>query len=143
MSAAAKLLDRLNRVKQTRPSQWMAACPCCESRRGRPLSVRESSDGRVLVHAFCGCETEDVLARVGLELGDLFDQPLTHAIKPVGPRVAAIDVLTALSHETTVLAEIAQTMLQKAQLDEETWNRLATAARRIGNACDYVNERAK
>ena len=143
MSAAVQILERLERVKQTRPGQWMAACPCCESRKGRPLSVRETNDGRVLVHAFCGCDTEDVLRRVGLALGDLFDQPMVPSVQPVGPRIAAADVLSALSHETTVLAEIASTMLDKAQLDKPTWDRLATAARRIGNANDYVNERAK
>ena len=44
MSAAAKLLDRLDRPRQTRPGAWVAGCPCCQSKRGRPVSVRETED---------------------------------------------------------------------------------------------------
>jgi hypothetical protein len=36
---AATVLDRLHRVKPTKPGQWMAGCPCCASRKGRPLAV--------------------------------------------------------------------------------------------------------
>jgi hypothetical protein len=56
--------------------RYMAGCPCCDSRRGRPVSLRVTDNGRVLVHAFCGHETEDVLAALGLTLADLFDKPL-------------------------------------------------------------------
>lgn len=79
MTAAARILDRLQRVKQSRPNSWMSACPCCESRKGRPLAITEAQDGRVLLHAFCGRETGAVLHRIGLEIGDLFDRPIEHA----------------------------------------------------------------
>ena len=82
MSAASKVLDRLERPKQTRPGSWLAACPCCESWRGRPISVREIDD-RVLIYAFCGCATQDVLGAIGLTLGDLYDAPLVQYLPPV------------------------------------------------------------
>lgn len=142
MSASAKLLDRLSRVRQSRPGSWMAACPCCESRKGRPLAITEKDDGRVLLHAFCGCSTEDVLGRLGLEIADLFDKPLVH-VPPTAARVPAGDVLTSLSHEATTLAVIASDMLDGRPIDEPTWARLSTAVARVTNAADYINERAK
>lgn len=143
MSATARILDRLTRVKQSRQGAWMSACPCCESRKGRPLAITEKDDGRVLLHAFCGCSTEDVLGRLGLEIGDLFDRPLNISMPPAHARIAAGEVMTALSHEVTVLGVIAASMLDQRAISEETWDRLATAAVRIGNASDYINERAK
>lgn len=81
MSAAARLLDRLGRPKPTGPGRWIAACPCCQSKRGRPLSLRELDGGRVLIHALCGCLTSDVLGALGLTLFDLFEKPIGHHIK--------------------------------------------------------------
>jgi hypothetical protein len=134
------VLDRLARVKQTKPNHWMAACPCCESRRGRPLSVSEAVDGRTLIHAFCGCPTENVLGRIGLELADLFDQPTKPAIKPVHFKLNSTEVLQALSTEATVLAVIASDFLEKREVD---WDRLARCAAIITGAATYINERAK
>jgi hypothetical protein len=139
MSAAHQILDRLQRVKQSRPGQWMSACPCCESRKGRPLAVTESSDGRVLMHAFCGCTTESVLSRIGLELKDLFDQPLG-SVAPVAARVPARDVLAALSTEASVIGIIGADMLDGRQINESDWQRLASAVSRVGNAIDYIEK---
>jgi hypothetical protein len=140
---ASVLLSRLVRVKQSRPGSWMSACPCCESRKGRPLAVTEKDDGRVLIHAFCGCTTEDVLGRLGLSVTDLFAEPLTHHAAPAAVRVPAGDVLASLTHEATMLAILANDIQTNQDVTDDTWERLATCAQRIGNAADYLNERAK
>ena len=59
--------------KQTRVSggQTMAQCPAHEDR-NPSLSVRESSDGTVLLYCFAGCENVDVVAALGLRMNDLF-----------------------------------------------------------------------
>lgn len=69
---ARRLVARLSRVKPVGPDKWAAACPLCESRSGRPISIRALPDGRVLVHPFCCCDTGDVLRAVGLKLSDLY-----------------------------------------------------------------------
>jgi len=140
MSAADQVLSRLHRVKQSRPGQWMSACPCCESRKGRPLAITETNDGRVLMYAFCGCSTEDVLGRIGLTINDLFNEPLTH-VQPDQPRVPAMDLLNALSMEASVLAVIASDIKDHAVVSDEDWDRLATCAQRIATVRDYINER--
>lgn len=139
-STASVLLDRLQRAKAVRPGQWMTACPCCESKKGRPLSVTEKDDGRVLVHAFCGCSTEDVLGRLGLTVSDLFPAPVNQHVAPSVPRVPAGDVLAALSEEATTLVLIANDLTEGRDVD---WSRLATCAQRIAHARDYINERNK
>jgi hypothetical protein len=140
MTAAAKLLDRLTRVKATRQGQWMAACPCCESKEGRPLAVKESDDGRVLLFAFCGCTTAQVLQRLGLTINDLFEKPVTYHAAPSRQRVAPADVLNALADEVAVVSIALADIDSGKPIDKA---RLTTALRRIGNARTYINERVK
>jgi hypothetical protein len=138
MSALDTVLDRLTRVKRTKPGNWKSACPCCESRKGQPLTISEGSDGRVLIHAFCGCSTEDVLGRLGLTITDLFDRPLATHLAPSATRVPAGELLKTLSAEVSELAVIAADFLERRTISEPQWARLADAARRIGHAADYV-----
>ena len=79
---ASKLLDRLSGVKQTAPGRWIARCPAHEDK-SPSLSIRESDDGRVLIHDFGGCDTEDVLTAVGMQFSDLFTKPLEQHLPPV------------------------------------------------------------
>jgi hypothetical protein len=132
--SAARILDRLDRPKATGPGRWLAGCPCCQSRRGRPISVREI-DERVLLHPFCGCTVESVLGALGLQLADLFDRPLGHHVAPSKARIPARDLLEAIGHETNVAVSLLEQCLDGRQsLDAKGWERLATAARRIGAA---------
>jgi hypothetical protein len=136
MSAAARILDRLERVKQTAPGRWLAQCPAHEDR-SPSLSIRELDDGRVLLHDFGGCEVGDVLAAVGLELRDLFEKPLGN-LPMSHSRIPARDLLEIISEETTVVAFIAAYILERRPISESDWKRLAQAAGRIGKARDHA-----
>jgi hypothetical protein len=139
VSAAAKLLDRLDRPRQTRPGSWAAGCPCCQSKRGRPLSVRELDDGRILLHAFCGCDTGAVLGALGLTLGDLFPKPLPqYSYAPTHSRIPAADRLAAIDHEVIVAGLILNDVLAAGSVAEAQRARLFQAAARIGLARDHV-----
>lgn len=52
---------------------WATKCPGHDDRRDS-LSIGEGTDGRVLLHCFAGCEPEDIVAAVGLTMGDLFPE---------------------------------------------------------------------
>jgi hypothetical protein len=136
---AVRIIDRLDRPKQTRPGCWVAGCPCCQSRRGRPVSVRVLEDERILLHAFCGCGTDAVLAALGLTLGDLFPERLPgHNYPQPHSRIPVRDLLEAIDHEITVAAIIlADARLARAVTDEQ-WQRVAQAAARIGAARDHA-----
>jgi hypothetical protein len=104
VSPAQKLLDRLERVKQTGPGRWIAACPAHQDR-SPSLSIRETSDGLVLLHDFGGCPTSDVLGAIGLCLSDLFENPLV-PVRSSHSRIPACDILLLLDHETLVVVLI-------------------------------------
>lgn len=61
----------------------MAKCPAHDDK-SPSLSVRETEDGRVLIHCHAGCGASDVLAAIGLTLADLFPEARGHyfAAKP-------------------------------------------------------------
>lgn len=137
MSAAEKLLQRLERVRQTGAHQWLARCPAHPDQ-SPSLSIAER-DGRVLVHCFAGCAVDDVLAAVGLSLGDLFDKPLDHHCPPLSRhewqrQTQAREALSALSHEVRVVHDLADQMHAGFALDPADRERLELAKRRIGNA---------
>jgi hypothetical protein len=137
MSAVAKLLDRLERVRQSGPGRWLASCPV-HADRSPSLSIRELDDGRLLLHDFGGCETGDILAAVGLQLSDLFEKPLSHNLSASRSRIPARDLLEILSEEISVAALIAADLLSRRSISELDWQRLARAAARIGKARDHV-----
>lgn len=134
MSALTRVLDRLDRPKQVRAGNWITGCPCCHSKHGRPISVRETDDGRVLVHAFCGCGTPDLLAAIGLTLGDLFDKPLDSInLPPVRGGISAREILELVSHEAMVAALLTSDARGRP-LTREEQIRLEQAAARLCKA---------
>jgi hypothetical protein len=136
MSAAQRLLDRLERVKQTGPGRWVARCPAHEDR-SPSLSIRELGDGRVLVHDFGGCETRDVLAAVGSTLAELYEAPLGQHFPPSHSGVSAHDRLEVICHEVLVAALIVDDIVRAGTVDAEQRARLTQAAARIGKARNH------
>lgn len=141
MSAANRLLDRLHNVKTLRAGNYAAGCPCCQSKRGRPISVREIDDGRVLVYAFCGCELEAILGALGLALADLFDKPLDHHKSPVNTRIAARDILQAIDHEALSAVMVLDEIRAQRRVTSDQVERLTQAAAAIGRAMDAAHGR--
>jgi hypothetical protein len=64
------ILVRLQSVRRNRGG-WMACCPA-HADKNPSLSVRQA-DGKVLIHCHAGCPTVAVLAALGIEARDLFD----------------------------------------------------------------------
>ncbi len=142
MSAAAKILDRLELVRQTGPDRWMARCPAHPDKTPS-LSIREVDGGRVLIYDFWGCEVGDILAAVGFTLADLFERPLTGnglagGYAPSNSKIPARELLEIISEETSVIAIVAADMLQNRMISEPDWGRLAQAVARIGRARDHA-----
>jgi hypothetical protein len=134
--SAATLLDRLERVKQAGPGRWIACCPAHKDRTPS-LSIRELDDGRVLLHDFGGCDIENVLASLGLTVGDLFAKPLGE-FRPSQSAIPARDLLVLLDHEITVAVIILDEIVTRRAVNECQLQRLMTASVRIGKARDIA-----
>ena len=132
------LLSRLDRVRETGPGRWRACCPAHEGR-SQSLAIRETGDGTTLLHCFAGCPIVEVLARVGLELRDLFPAGLAdrRPLRP-GERWIPKDVLACCAHEALTVLCAAETLRAGHPLGQEGIDRLALAAGRLRAAAREV-----
>jgi hypothetical protein len=140
VSVAARILDRLERVKQTGPRRWVARCPAHDDR-SPSLSICELDDGRVLLHDFGGCGIDGVLAALGLGVSDLFEKSLagSQEFQATHSRVPARDLLVILDHELTVAVFILDEIVRRRTVNESQVQRLIKAANRVGRARDEAN----
>ncbi len=131
--AIDSLLSDLDGVRETGHKKYVARCPAHEDR-SPSLAIKDCGDGRVLIHCFAGCETEDVLSAVGLTFADLMPERINgqHSFKP--RRIDARQVLATLDHEALVVAIVGADFLDHRAIDEDTWNRLGVAVCRINTA---------
>lgn len=127
------LISRLDGVKETGNGKYLASCPAHDDK-SPSLSIRETDDGRVLLHCFAGCQTEDVLAAVGLTFADVMPERIgtEHSYKPLRSRFDARQVLECISHELMVVSILAERYAKVA--NDEDDKRLMLAASRINTA---------
>ena len=127
-----RLLELLEGVKETGPGRYIARCPAHDDR-SPSLAIRDGDDGRVLIHCFAGCETEDVLSAIGMTFSDIMPEGVgaEHSYKPVRNRISPRDALATLNHESLVVAIIGADFLEHKEIDEDTWDRLGAAVQRI------------
>jgi hypothetical protein len=64
------VLDRLNVVSRN-DEKAMCFCPAHDDRNNPSLSVK-ADNGRLLLHCFAGCQPEDIVSEIDLEMKDLF-----------------------------------------------------------------------
>jgi hypothetical protein len=133
------LLSRLDGVKPTGPDSWKAKCPAHPDK-SPSLTVRALADGRILIHDFAGCSAVDVVGAVGLEMTDLFPEPLT---KEFMPRTRApfspMDALTCLVAESSIIAIAASDIVAGKPLTDHDLERVATATGRIATALEVCH----
>ena len=138
---AAELIERLDGVKQTAPDRWLARCPAHEDR-SPSLSIREASDGTILLHCFAGCGAADVVQAVGLELRDLFPRDDRHtATNRKGTRFRwnYRELLEVLADETRIIRLAAGDISRGRLLNTDDLARVEKAAQRIEQIAGVIH----
>ena len=130
--SAEILLSKLDKVKRTGAGRWVACCPA-HADKGPSLSIRETDDGRALVHCFAGCSAVDILAAVDMDIADLFP-PRQHHGKPERRPFPAVDVLRCIAFETLVVSAAAAALMAGEPFGPAERERLILAAGRIQSA---------
>lgn len=130
------VLSRLERVRKA-GAGWSARCPAHEDRTAS-LSVAVGNDGRILIHDFAGCSTHDVLAAIGLTVGDLFPRRLADAtpearreLQGLALRSQVKACANVLDHEAAVVLIAAGDLDRGRLLTDADHARLALAVDRI------------
>lgn len=139
MSAAA-LLDRLDCVRLTGPSKWLALCPAHRDR-NPSLSIRETDGGVVLVKCWTGCSAAEIVGAVGLDLSALFPpRESTGKALPRSerPRLGSRDLLELIGHPVTVVWLAACDMGAGKVLGEADREVVKHAAAKLARVVDEV-----
>ena len=132
------LLSRLAKVRKMGADRWMACCPA-HADKSPSLSIRELSDGRILLHCWTGCSAESILDSIGLTFDDLFPERLPEVAYPrLQPTFSAREVLVAMQPELLTVALIGRQMADGIPNAEQTPQALITADSRIASAHAYA-----
>lgn len=138
MNALNTLLSRLDKVQSTGADRWKACCPAHDDK-SPSLAIRDA-DGRLLLHCFGGCSTEDVLSAVGLTFADLMPERVLDHHKPKERRpFSAADVLKIIQFETRLVYLCALDLRKGKPLTESENTRLRLAAQRLNHAVEAAN----
>ena len=134
--SAELLLSHLSKVRKMGPDRWMACCPA-HNDKSPSLSIRECSDGRVLLHCWTGCGANEILESVGLTFDALFPENLTdHAPRERQP-FSHREAMAGLVPEVMFVAAASSDML-KQPLKKSDHDRLIIAVSRLAAAASYV-----
>lgn len=121
-----KVLGRLDKVKPAGTGKWKACCPA-HADRDPSLSIRETDDGKVLLHCWAGCDAESITAAIGLTIRDLFPTGDKQE-KRRGPSKAA------MRFEGMVISVAVEQLRQGKTLSDADRERYELAKRRLGVA---------
>jgi hypothetical protein len=73
-----EFLAKLDHVQRAGDNKYTAACPAHDDRSHDSLSICASDTGGILLHCFADCPVEAVVAKLRLEMRDLFEAPHSH-----------------------------------------------------------------
>lgn len=126
-----EFIKRLNKVKR-HGTAYVACCPAHDDR-SPSMSVKEGTDGRILVHCFAGCSHDDIVSAMGLEQKDLFaDSRLTSNGRAAYARQKRQDELRGtLAHESLILSMVRHKLEKGEALTPEDRERAEAAMQRV------------
>ena len=132
--SADVLLSKLDRVKRTGPSTWVASCPTREDKRPS-MTIRELDDGRILLHDFGGDSVEEILAAIGLTFSDLYPpRPVSHHAKGERRPFPCADAFRAVAFEATIIALAGAAIIAGEPFSQFDKDRLLIAVGRVNDA---------
>lgn len=134
MSPIDVVLDRLSshRVRPNGTDRWRACCPGHAGSNASALSIGVGREGQVLLQCWSGCDVDQVVGALGLELSDLFPPRESSAGRPARRRLLTNgQALDLLESEMTLAIVCAADMARGEGLDDATRERLVQAAARV------------
>jgi hypothetical protein len=135
-------LSLLKGVRANGKGRWVARCPH-HNDRSPSLAITKGDHVPILLHCFAGCDADQIVGAVGLELSDLMpprdphfrDDQRTRIATPFTPEQA----IMCLSTESTFLFVAIADITRDKPLDALTKARMIEAAARINEARRICN----
>lgn len=124
------ILRQLQQVRRTNKDQWLACCPAHDDK-NPSLAIRHLQDGRVLMHCFSGCDVNNIVNALGLEMDSLFPKKNSRISSSERNPFPANQALKALAFESLIVLIAGKAIQTGYPLPEEDFSRLLLAVARI------------
>lgn len=138
MSDINSLLSTLDKCKPNGQGKWLACCPAHEDK-SPSLGIKETDDGKILVHCFGGCDVDSIVSAVGLTLADLMpnDPIFKKGTKP--PKFNKYELFDKILHEARILSIATRQVLAGKRLDDDDITRVIQAENTIDDLAREVS----
>ena len=120
------LLSLFEKVKPTGSGKWLACCSAHPDK-SPSLAIKQTDDGKILLHCFSGCQVSDIVAAVGLELSDLMPENPSYQKGTKPPRFNKYELFDRLAFEAVILSLAIRQLLAKEDLSQEDLSRVLLA----------------
>jgi len=132
MSKTDHLLSKLDKVRSNGKGKWLACCPAHPDK-SPSLAIKETEDGKVLIHCFSGCHVSDVIGAIGLELSDLMPDDPTYKKGSKPPAFNRYEMFDRIAYEAIILSMAIRQLLSGKTLDVKDQERVVLAENTIND----------
>ena len=133
------LLSKFDKVKPTGNGKYLACCPAHPDK-SPSLAIKQTDDGKILIHCFSGCQVSDIVAAVGLELSDLMPENPSYQKGTKPPRFNKYELFDRLAFEVVILSMGIRQLLAKEDLSQDDLSRVILAENTINEIVREVRQ---
>ena len=133
------LLSKFDKVKPTGNGKYLACCPAHPDK-SPSLAIKQTDDGKILIHCFSGCQVSDIVAAVGLELSDLMPENPSYQKGTKPPRFNKNELFDRLAFEVVILSMGIRQLLAKEDLSQDDLSRVILAENTINEIVREVRQ---
>ena len=136
MNDIKSFLSMLDKPKLKGDGKWLACCPA-HNDKNPSLGIKQTDDGKILLHCFAGCEVESVVSALGLTLADLMPDKPTYKKGSKPPKFNKYELFDRLAYEAIILSLAIRQLINNKPLSLDDQERVLKAEETIN---DIVRE---
>ena len=120
------VLSNVEKVKRTGEGKWLAPCPA-HNDRSPSLAIKETNDGKILLHCFAGCSVHEIVESMDLTLADLMPDNPTYKKGRKPPKFNKYELFDRVVFESTILLVAIRQLFNGTPLTDDDMQRVKKA----------------
>ena len=130
MTDVNDILTKVEKVRRTGEGKWLALCTAHDDR-SPSLAIKETDDGKILLHCFAGCSVHEIVESMGLTLADLMPDNQTYKKGSKPPKFNKYELFDRVVFESTILLLAIRRLLSNKPLSDDDRARVLKAENTI------------
>ena len=127
-----QLLPSLEKLRRTGDGKWLACCPAHNDKHPS-LAIKQTDDGKILIHCFAGCDVETIVSSLDLTLADLMPDNPSYKKGSKPPKFNKYELFDRLAFEAIILSIAIRQLINKTPLNNEDQKRVLKAEQTIND----------